>query len=103
MSVATIREVRSTARPRHALATRPTSQKSRYNFPVTITDKFGRVRVVAGDTIQPKRGRKGRKRKAKQKQQQNIRVNVALHNAQAGDSDFDARIRKALGSIHAEQ
>ena len=99
MSVATIREVRSTARPRHALATRPTSQKSRYNFPVTITDKSGRVRVVSGDTIRPKRGRKGRKRKAKQVKA-TYRLSEQVSRGVSGS--FDSEVMRKIGTIHAE-
>ncbi len=65
MTVATIREVRSTARGRHSLATRTRSQRTRYDFPVTITDKSGKVRVVSGEVVRPKRGRKGRTSKSR--------------------------------------
>lgn len=56
-SVLVTRSVTSSRKPRHALAT---GKPTRYNFPVTITDKSGKVRVVSGEVVKPKRGRKGR-------------------------------------------
>lgn len=57
-SVLVTRSVTSSRKPRHALAT---GKPIRYDFPVTITDKSGRVRLVSGETYSPKRKRNRRK------------------------------------------
>lgn len=120
MTVATIREVRSTARGRHALATRTRSQRTRYDFPVTITDKSGRVRVVSGEVVRPKRGRKGRtvatqldnpnlhiglrnrKRKGRSSKNRKVAYRLSAQRVKGSGETFDARVMREIGTIHQE-
>jgi hypothetical protein len=97
MSVTTIREVRTTARPRHALATRTRSQQTRHNFPVTITDKSGRVRVVSGEVVRPKRGRKGRTSKNRK-----VAYRLSAQRVKGSGDTFDARVMREIGTIHQD-
>lgn len=97
MTVATIREVRSTARGRHALATRTRSQRTRYDFPVTITDKSGKVRIVSGEVVRPKRGRKGRTSKNRK-----VAYRLSAQRVKGSGDTFDAQVMREIGTIHQE-
>ena len=93
-SILVTRSVSSSRKPRYALAT---GNNSRKVFPVTVTDKSGKVRVISGDIIKPKRKLKNRKSKVQ-------RVTYRLSDQSVtGDSvSFDLAVMKKMGSIHAE-
>lgn len=65
--------------------------------PVTITDKFGRVRVVSGETFKPKRGRKGKKGK-----QPKATYRLSEQVSRGVSGSFDMEMMHRIGTIHAE-
>ena len=93
-SVLVTRSVTSSRKPRHALAT---GKPTRYDFPVTITDKSGRVRVVSGEVVRPKRGRKGRTSKNRK-----VAYRLSAQRVKGSGDTFDARVMREIGTIHQE-
>ena len=93
-SVLVTRSVTSSRKPRHALAT---GKPTRYSFPVTITDKSGKVRVVSGEVVRPKRGRKGRTSKNRK-----VAYRLSTQRVKGSGETFDTRVMREIGTIHHE-
>jgi hypothetical protein len=93
-SVLVTRSVSSSRKPRHALAT---GKPKRYDFPVTITDKSGRVRVVSGEVVRPKRGRKGRTSKNRK-----VAYRLSAQRVKGSADTFDTQVMREIGTIHQE-
>ena len=93
-SVLVTRSVTSSRKPRHALAT---GKPTRYDFPVTITDKSGKVRVVSGEVVRPKRGRKGRTSKNRK-----VAYRLSAQRVKGSGETFDAQVMREIGTIHQE-
>lgn len=94
-SVMVTRSVSSSRKPRHALAT---GTPTRYEFPVTITGKDGRVRVVSGETHKPKRKRKQRASKNRK-----IAYRLSEQGSRGVSDSFDREVMRKIGTIHTEQ
>jgi len=94
-SILVTRSVTSSRKPRHALATgRPT----RYDFPVTITDKSGKVRQVSGETYKPKRN----KRKVRTSKNRKVAYRLSTQRVKGSGSTFDSEVMARIGTIHQE-
>ena len=93
-SVLVTRSVTSSRKPRHALAT---GKPTRYDFPVTITDKSGKVRIVSGEVVRPKRGRKGRTSKNRK-----VAYRLSAQRVKGSGETFDAQVMREIGTIHQE-
>ena len=93
-SILVTRSVSSSRKPRHALAT---GKRTRYDFPVTITDKSGKVRVVSGETIKPKRKRKPRASKNRK-----VAYRLSAQRVKGSGSTFDTEVMRKIGTIHSE-
>lgn len=92
------RKVISSKRPRHALATGTNSRKAQ---PVTVTDKFGKVRVISGEIVKPTRkNRKNRKVRKVKSQKVSYRLSDQVISGEG--ISFDLQVMQKIGSIHAE-
>jgi hypothetical protein len=89
------RKVISSTRPRYALATGTNSRKV---FPVTVTDRSGKVRVISGEIVKPTRkNRKVRKPKA-----QKVSYRLSDQTITGDAVSFDLKVMQKIGSIHAD-
>ena len=95
-SILVTRSVSSSRKPRHALAT---GKPIRYDFPVTITDKSGRVRVVSGETHAPKRN----KRKPRTSKNRKVAYRLSAQRVKGSAVSFDNEVMRKIGTIHEEQ
>ena len=65
--------------------------------PVTIRDKSGRVRVVSGKIVRPKRGRKGRASKNRK-----VAYRLSAQRVKGSVVSFDSEVMARIGTIHQE-
>jgi hypothetical protein len=93
-SVMVTRSVTSSRKPRHALAT---GKQVRYDFPITVRDKSGRVRVVSGEVVRPKRGRKGRASKNRK-----VAYRLSAQRVKGSAVTFDEQVMARIGTIHQD-
>lgn len=93
-SILVTRSVTSSRKPRYALAT---GTPTRYDFPVTIKDKSGRVVVISGKVIRPKRGRKGRTSKNSK-----IAYRLSTQRVKGSGETFDSQVMREIGTIHQD-
>jgi hypothetical protein len=93
-SIMVTRSVSSSRKPRYALAT---GKQVRYDFPITVRDKSGRVRVVSGEVVRPKRGRKGRASKNRK-----VAYRLSAQRVKGSGSTFDSEVMARIGTIHQE-
>jgi hypothetical protein len=94
-SIMVTKSVSSSRKPRYALAS---GNDSRYNFPVTIKDRSGKVRVVSGETIKPKRN----KRKPRSSKNRKVSYRLSAQRVSGGAITFDEGIMRKIGTIHQE-
>ena len=94
-SVMVTRSVTSSRKPRHALAT---GKPVRYDFPVVVTDKSGRVRVVSGETHKPKRN----KRKPRTSKNRKVAYRLSAQRVKGSAVTFDSEVMARIGTIHQE-
>ena len=96
-SILVTRSVTSSRKPRHALAT---GKPIRYDFPVTVTDKSGRVRLVSGETYSPKRKRN--RRKGRTSKNRKVAYRLSGQRAKGSGSTFDSEVMARIGTIHQD-
>jgi len=96
-SVMVTRSVTSSRKPRHALAT---GKPVRYDFPVTVTDKSGRVRQVSGETYKPKRKRN--RRKGRTNKNRKVAYRLSAQRVKGSVVSFDSEVMARIGTIHQE-
>jgi len=93
-SILVTRSVSSSRKPRHALAT---GKPTRYDFPITVRDKSGKVRVVSGEVVRPKRGRKGRTSKNRK-----VAYRLSTQRVKGSAVTFDEQVMARIGTIHQD-
>jgi len=94
-SILVTRSVTSSRKPRHALAT---GKPTRYDFPITVRDKSGKVRVVSGETHKPKRN----KRKVRTSKNRKVAYRLSTQRVKGSGSTFDEQVMARIGTIHQD-
>jgi hypothetical protein len=70
----------------------------RQAFPVTITGKDGKVRVVSGETYKPKR----KSRKVRTSKNRKVAYRLSAQRVKGSGSTFDSEVMRKIGTIHQE-